>query len=775
MVSKPAAVEQSEAAQSPAVEDESCPDLLKAFLWAGSSLKGTEPMTHKDENSTRSSITSTIPLYSKVARGLAGIPQKNLPNEPVPASQDSVQTNDKFMTRGEVSAMINSKVAELTAALATPITPVEVSAGPVKQNLYRHHAICDLCDKNISGTRWKCLECPDFDTCQDCWSEIKKQHAGHRFVRIKDDALVQPFISRAIHTHPGVLCDGPLCTKKKSPIKGDRYKCTICSDFDLCAGCEVYPATQHNSTHPMIKMKRPISKINVSFEHDKCSSEQVAFHHNDHTKKSPFPTDLDTARPATVASGEFKETLADIGAKVRKAMSKNEFLNRPVKHLTVSCDICNSMVMGARFMCATCADFDLCESCYERDQGHPSNHVFVRYNHFVNNIVTSRLRIDAIPGGQGVKSRHAFYCNECDQSPIIGKRYNCLSCKDYDACEACKNKHEHTHAMQILPVYSSAEPLGDKDTDQMVDFFGRPIKDSNSAAKKFESIPQIVDKLHKQAHQQEENLLLSKAAMLESIKEAKAAFGAAWRASTTSPISPPPVTTESESCTEAPDMGEEENALHTSDVETKSSAVELEALSADFVEDVSIPDGTVVCAGASFVKQWLITNDGTVAWPAGVKAIFVGGTELKLSSEFETLHGTVLEAAVQPGQSAVVSIFLQAPDMEKSNVVSYYRLVTPDAEPFGCKLWVDFDVKSTAEMTSPAPEEVQTGTSATTASTMIFPSASMELPKSGPPTNDSVSNAGTQHEETWGSEDEVVLSDDEDYDVLDIESFSEDD
>eukprot|EP01084_Bolivina_argentea_P223060 377476_1 len=46
-------------------------------------------------------------------------------------------------------------------------------------------------------------------------------------------------------THKNVECD--LC--KQYPIIGDRYKCVICKDFDLCSQCE----PQHD--HPLIKYK----------------------------------------------------------------------------------------------------------------------------------------------------------------------------------------------------------------------------------------------------------------------------------------------------------------------------------------------------------------------------------------------------------------------------------------------------------------------------------------------------------------------------------------
>lgn len=51
--------------------------------------------------------------------------------------------------------------------------------------------------------------------------------------------------------HPGVTCDG--CN---GPIHGIRYKCLVCSDYDLCAGCE---AKGKHVDHNMVTINDPFS------------------------------------------------------------------------------------------------------------------------------------------------------------------------------------------------------------------------------------------------------------------------------------------------------------------------------------------------------------------------------------------------------------------------------------------------------------------------------------------------------------------------------------
>jgi hypothetical protein len=51
-------------------------------------------------------------------------------------------------------------------------------------------------------------------------------------------------------------------------------------------------------------------------------------------------------------------------------------------------------------------------------------------------------------------------------------------------------------------------------------------------------------------------------------------------------------------------------------------------ISAAFVADVTIPDGSEIAPGSQFVKTWRIKNSGTCGWGSGVTAVFVGGNQL---------------------------------------------------------------------------------------------------------------------------------------------------
>merc|ERR1712173_192 len=64
------------------------------------------------------------------------------------------------------------------------------------------------------------------------------------FVKAKDVART---ITDTAVMHAGIVCDG--C--EMAPIKGTRYKCLVCADFDLCALCE---SEGKHPQHNMIKL-----------------------------------------------------------------------------------------------------------------------------------------------------------------------------------------------------------------------------------------------------------------------------------------------------------------------------------------------------------------------------------------------------------------------------------------------------------------------------------------------------------------------------------------
>jgi hypothetical protein len=86
---------------------------------------------------------------------------------------------------------------------------------------------------------------------------------------------------------------------------------------------------------------------------------------------------------------------------------------------------------------------------------------------------------------------------------------------------------------------------------------------------------------------------------------------------------------------------------------------------AQFIKDVSIPDGTVFAPGAAFTKTWRLKNAGTCTW-SGYSLVFDSGDSMSGTSP--TPIGTV-----SPGQEVDLSINLTAPSTNGS-YRGYWRI-----------------------------------------------------------------------------------------------------
>ncbi len=173
-------------------------------------------------------------------------------------------------------------------------------------------------------------------------------------------------------------------------------------------------------------------------------------------------------------------------------------------------------------------------------------------------------------------------------------------------------------------------------------------------------------------------------------------------------------------------------------------------LQAWYVSD-STPDGTKV-APKHFVSQsWTLRNPGPDAWPAGCAVVFIGGDDMRnldvlhpssVSAMTTANRSNVLALPLEPGKTAVFTVLLKSPARE-GRAISYWRLKTPGGIPFGHKLWVDIEVRSTpvelpirSHILPPVPVTVETvdepeeGDESQDSSTMIFPKLEKESPVS---------------------------------------------
>lgn len=100
-------------------------------------------------------------------------------------------------------------------------------------------------------------------------------------------------------------------------------------------------------------------------------------------------------------------------------------------------------------------------------------------------------------------------------------------------------------------------------------------------------------------------------------------------------------------------------------------------LASTFIADVTIPDGTVIAPGGSFVKTWTLQNSGTCTWGGGYNVVLVGGETFGAASP-----QPVSPAA--PGDAINVSINMFAP-ITPGTHSSVWQLQASNGVAFGTK------------------------------------------------------------------------------------------
>ena len=54
---------------------------------------------------------------------------------------------------------------------------------------------------------------------------------------------------------------------------------------------------------------------------------------------------------------------------------------------------------------------------------------------------------------QGKVVHPMYICDGCGMDPIVGPRFKCTVCDDFDYCEACEEKFKSEHKHPFLKIY----------------------------------------------------------------------------------------------------------------------------------------------------------------------------------------------------------------------------------------------------------------------------------------------------------------------------------
>jgi hypothetical protein len=136
----------------------------------------------------------------------------------------------------------------------------------------------------------------------------------------------------------------------------------------------------------------------------------------------------------------------------------------------------------------------------------------------------------------------------------------------------------------------------------------------------------------------------------------------------------PTNTAEADAATEAPQATP---TAQPGSTKVPTATATPEAPEAEFVKDVTVPDGTNMRPNQAFTKTWRYRNSGTVPWGQGVKLVFVAGTISGYVSNRMGGPESVNVPNVAPGDDVDVSVNLVAP-AAPGRYRGYWRLQLPN-------------------------------------------------------------------------------------------------
>jgi len=103
-----------------------------------------------------------------------------------------------------------------------------------------------------------------------------------------------------------------------------------------------------------------------------------------------------------------------------------------------------------------------------------------------------------------------------------------------------------------------------------------------------------------------------------------------------------------------------------------------------YIEDASIPDGTVLAPGEIFVKSWVLENTGFCTWKDSYMLMFYEGDPM-------SGQNTEINKTIASGRQAKISIELTAPNSE-GTYTGYWIMANQYGTPFGMPFYVQIIV-----------------------------------------------------------------------------------
>lgn len=103
-----------------------------------------------------------------------------------------------------------------------------------------------------------------------------------------------------------------------------------------------------------------------------------------------------------------------------------------------TCNLCDKRIVGIRWKCTACIDFDVCSACKDNTA---STHPFHQWMKLQS---TDALPLGVQPSDWVIHPN--IRCNSCDKA-IVGPRYKCIRCPNFDWCNSCESNPALHHGI----------------------------------------------------------------------------------------------------------------------------------------------------------------------------------------------------------------------------------------------------------------------------------------------------------------------------------------
>lgn len=385
--------------------------------------------------------------------------------------------------------------------------------------------------------------------------------------------------------HDGIICDG--CGM--NPIRGIRYKCAICPDFDLCSSCEAKDV--HTASHPLLKIKQADSKYAVR---------------SIGTLDASFVKDVNVPDGTVLAAGQvFRKTW-----RIRNTGTEPWPQGTVVKHVRGIAPV-NS---PSSITCAPDATVDISVDIHAPSKPGRYTSSFRLVNHCGANF-GDQFWVDVL-----VKPAWCFVDGVFKPQKAQVDKASWRAVKAAWKAEKYREKLEARADKKVAKAEKQA------------------FKAQRQAEKRVLKAEKKLAKLEKQS---------MKAVRVFNKKLLKADQSAHKQ--------------------QAKNLHKEQR----------------NKVKAAFLQDVTIPDGSVIPAGSVIHKTWRLVNRGTEPWPEGTMLVWVRGP----------LVSDPVSVTCAPSAEVDVSVDIKAP-FNPGPQTGHYRLKLPSGRRFGPKLWVDVTVEA---------------------------------------------------------------------------------